>query len=122
MVLVGLSIAGPTTIFAFVSHGEDRTVLLEEETFDLLGEPVSFVESVDAMFETIPAGVAPASVSIRSGEISVEGYAATRTTAINYVGQIEETDLFSAVNIASLTTVDWNTETRVMQFLISINR
>jgi len=119
---VGLSIAGPTTIFAFVFHGEDRTVLLEEETFDLLGEPVSFVESVDAMFETIFTGVAPTSVSIRSGEISVEGYAATRTTAINYVGQIEETDLFSAVNIASLTTVDLNTETRVMQFLISINR
>ncbi len=52
----------------------------------------------------------------------MERYAATRTTAINYVGQIEETDLFSAVNIASLTTVDLNTETRVMQFLISINR
>ena len=74
------------------------------------------------MFDTVPAGVAPTSLSIRSGEISVEGYAATRTTAINYVGQIEETDLFSAVNIALLTTVDLNPETRVMQFLISINR
>lgn len=79
------------------------------------------MESVDAMFDTVPAGVAPTSLSIRNGEISVEGYAATRTTAINYVGQIEETDLFSAVNIALLTTVDLNPETRVMQFLININ-
>ena len=74
------------------------------------------------MFDTIPAGVAPTSVSIRGGEISVEGYAATRSTAINYVGQIEETDLFRAVNIASLTTVDLDPDTQVMQFIISIDR
>lgn len=101
---------------------QDRAILLEEETIELLGQPTSFFESVNTMFDTIPAGVAPTSVSIRGGEISVEGYAATRSTAINYVGQIEETDLFRAVNIASLTTVDLDPDTQVMQFIISIDR
>lgn len=99
-----------------------RTVRLEEETVELLGEEVSFAEDIDAMFENIPAGVAPTSVSLRGDEISVEGYAATRSSAINYLGLIEETELYTEVNIASLTTVDLNPETQVMQFIISINR
>ena len=99
-----------------------RIELLEEETLELLGEPVSLVDTVDAIFENIPGGVATTDVSIRGNDIFVEGFAATRTAAINYLGLIEETEQFSAVNIASLSTVDIDASTSVMQFIISIER
>ena len=81
---------------------------------------MSFVEGVDAVFDNIPAGVAPTSATIRNGDITVEGYASTRSAAINYLGLIEETELFTAVNIASLSTVDIGPDVQVMQFIISI--
>ena len=100
----------------------DRIETLEEETLELMGRSFSFVEGVDAVFNNIPDGVNPTSVSMRGDDITIEGYASTRSSAINYVGLIEETDLFSAVNIASLSTVSLSAEVRVMQFIVSINR
>lgn len=101
---------------------QDKITVLEKEALELLGEGMSVGEDLDAIFDNIPAGVAPTNLSVRGGDITVEGYAATRTSAIYYLGLIEETQLFSAVNISSLSTVDLNPDTRVMQFVISVER
>lgn len=100
----------------------ERIALLEAEALELMGESQSFADGVDAVFGNITDGVAPTNVSIRGDDIIVEGYASTRTAAINYLGLIEETELFSAVNIASLSSVDLGPDVRVMQFIINIDQ
>ena len=95
---------------------------LREETQIILGSGNSFVEGLHSILGDIPYGVTPTTIAVTGNSITVEGSAATRSSAIDYLGLIEKTGDFSAVNIASLTMVDTESDDRVVQFTIIVDR
>lgn len=107
---------------AVIHSLENNVDNLTEESKELLGDEMNFVEGLDAVFSQIPHGVTLAGASISGHSINVNGTAQTRTSAIHYVGLIEQGGDFEAVNITSLNTIVVKDRDPLMQFNIVIER
>ena len=106
-----------------VIHSLEQNVKnLTEESDELLGEGMNFVEALDAVFGQVPHGVSLANASISGDSINVDGIAQTRTSAIYYVGLIEQGGEFAAVNVTSLNTIHVEDGDPLMQFSIVVDR
>ena len=107
---------------AVINSLEEDVNNLAEESLDLLGEGMSFVDALDAVFGQVPYGVSLASATISGESINVVWTAQTRTSAIHYVGLIEQAGDFAAVNVTSLSTIMVNDSDPLMQFTIVVDR
>ena len=107
---------------AVIKSLEDRVENLTEESRELLGDGMNFVEGLDAVFSQVPHDVTLANASISGDHINVDGTAQTRTSAIYYVGLIEQGGDFTAVNVTSLNTIQPKGSDPVMQFTIVVER
>ena len=107
---------------AVINSLEKSVENLTAESSKLLGDGMSFVDGLDAVFSQVPYGVSLSSVSISGDSIDVDGTAQTRTTAIHYVGLIEQGGDFAAVNVTSLATLVIKDSEPLMQFTIVVDR
>ena len=105
-----------------VANLQENVENLVRESDELLGGGMSFVEGLDAVFGQVPNGVSLGSASISGDSINVNGTANTRTTAIYYVGLIEQGGDFAAVNVTSLNTIQVKDSDPLMQFTIVVDR
>ena len=107
---------------ALINSLEKNVDNLKDESRHLLGEEMNFVEGLEAVFSEVPYGVSLSSASISVDSIHVNGAAETRTSAIHYVGLIEQGGDFAAVNVTSLTTIIVKDSDPLMQFTIIVDR
>ncbi len=107
---------------AVIHSLESNVKDLTEESEELLGEGMNFVEALDAVFSEVPYGVSLANATISEDSINVDGMAETRTSAIYYVGLIEQGGDFAAVNVTSLNTIEAKNGDPLMQFTIVVDR
>ena len=107
---------------AVINSLENSVENLVAESDELLGQGMNFVDGLDAVFGQVPHGVTLDSATISGDSINVVGTAQTRTTAIHYVGLIEQGGDFDAVNVTSLTTLVIEDSDPLMQFTIVVDR
>lgn len=93
---------------------------LKEEARAVLGASGGFTEGLEVVFGALPAGVELTSITMTGDAINVDGAAATRGSAIEYAALLEDTGLFSSVQIASLTMVSGNGDGSVTTFAIVV--
>ena len=85
---------------------------LREERAAVLGTNGSFADRLGLVFEALPAEVSLASITITSDAIALDGVATSRWLSVGYAASLEETGLFSNVQIASLTMADIGDEAK----------
>ena len=107
---------------AVIHSLEENVKELTEESIELLGDGMNFVEALDAVFSQVPNGVSLANATISEESIHVDGTAQTRTSAIHYVGLIDQSGDFAAVNVTSLNTIEIEDADPLMQFTIIVDR
>lgn len=92
---------------------------LREERDALLGTAGSFTDRLDLVFGGLTAEVGLNSITVTGNAITLDGFAITPSFAIQYASFLEETELFSAVHIASLTMASGG-DSDVATFIIII--
>ncbi len=107
---------------AVIHSLEENVKDLTKESRELLGDGMHFVEALDAVFSEVPYGVSLANATISEESINVNGTAQTRTSAIHYVGLIDQGGDFAAVNVTSLSTIQIEGSDPLMQFTIVVDR
>jgi Tfp pilus assembly protein PilN len=98
---------------------EKEQLKAERET--VVAPSGNFGDKLQLVFGSLPTEVELTSVAMADNTINLNGVAATRLLAIHYAALIEESGLFSAVNIASSTSRDDPAEAGVVTFNIATN-
>ena len=102
-----------------IDHLTNETEQLKAEREAVVATSGNFGDKLQLVFGALPAGVELASITMGDDTINLNGVAATRSLAIRYATLIEESGLFSAVNIASSTSTDDPAEASVAMFSIT---
>lgn len=100
-----------------ISDTEAKANLLKEERESVLSTD-RFTDSLQLVLGALPSGVLLTSITETEGDISLDGEADSRSTVISYVTALEETGVFSAVYIASLSGRRDGAESSLVTFSI----
>jgi len=99
-----------------------QTGQLKEERLAVLGADNDLGNILELVFGALPASIDLTSVTVTNDQMTLGGAAASRSLAIDYASFIEESGLFSTVDIACSIAEDGETDSDVTSFNITGDR